>query len=194
MKSINQVRVQLDANSPELLKLDGKKHAVVAMIIKFSGDEPEVLMIERAHHEKDPWSGHLALPGGRVESQDAKPQDTAERETWEEIGVQLDGADLLGRLPDVRANNISITVSCFVYRLTAVPEFKLAPAEVADAFWFPLNAMNDPARAITIKHDTTKGHKSFPAVKVPGKSQPLWGITYKLLQDFLSIMPAEFPR
>ncbi len=191
MNPINQIRAQLAANSPKLVNMDGKRHAVVAMIIKFSEDEPEVLMIERAHHERDPWSGHLALPGGRVEAQDFQPQDTAERETWEEIGVRIDGADLLGRLSDIEADGISIAISCFVYSLTSVPKFKLESAEVADAFWFPINAMNDPERATTIRQDTTNGHRSFPAIKVPGKSQPLWGITYKLLQDFLSL---EFSR
>jgi 8-oxo-dGTP pyrophosphatase MutT (NUDIX family) len=64
----------------------------------------EVLLIQRAEREGDPWSGHIAYPGGRYSSTDASMQHTAERETIEEVGLDLRAhARLLGRLSNVPA-------------------------------------------------------------------------------------------
>jgi hypothetical protein len=50
----------------------------------------------------DPWSGHVAFPGGRAEPGDASPWHTAARETWEETGLDLLAAGrLLGTLDEL---------------------------------------------------------------------------------------------
>lgn len=183
MNSPRQLHRQLANRTPRLRDLDGKRHAAVAMIIRFVHDQPEVLLIERAHNEQDLWSGHLAMPGGRVEPVDKNPKETAKRETYEEIGVLLDNAWFLGRLSDVGSDGIPIVVSCFVFCVMEPIEVELNPVEVADAFWFPLRHMDDPSRSTTVDKIVADGRKSFPAINVRGKSQPLWGITHKLLSE-----------
>ena len=66
-------------------------HAAVALIVDTarSTQDPDIVFIERAAHEGDPWSGHVAFPGGRCESEDDGPSATAVRETREEIGIDL---------------------------------------------------------------------------------------------------------
>jgi len=49
---------------------------------------PEILFIERATRKTDRWSGHVALPGGKQELHE-DDQETAARETLEEIGLDL---------------------------------------------------------------------------------------------------------
>jgi 8-oxo-dGTP pyrophosphatase MutT (NUDIX family) len=79
----------------------------------------EVLLIQRAEREGDPWSGHIAYPGGRYSSTDASMQHTAERETIEEVGLDLRAhARLLGRLSNVPARRNGQRVACYVYALT----------------------------------------------------------------------------
>ena len=57
-----------------------RKGAAVAMILREAVEDVEMLFIERARHDSDPWSGHLAFPGGKVEEGE-QPQEAAERET-----------------------------------------------------------------------------------------------------------------
>ena len=68
-------------DDPELL------WAAVAIVL--APDPDAVLLIRRAERAGDPWSGHMALPGGRYEPKDPDLLGTALRETVEEVGVAL---------------------------------------------------------------------------------------------------------
>ena len=71
----------------QLTLSDPLRRAAVALILRDPGDGTlEFLMIKRADYEGDPWSGHVALPGGRHEQGDPTLEATAIRETWEETG------------------------------------------------------------------------------------------------------------
>lgn len=188
MHSLGAIRDRFSAKAPRLIAQPNWRHAAVAMLIHMDQEEGlQVLMIERAKDENDPWSGHLALPGGRVEDQDAHPRDAAERETLEEIGVSLGSAEFLGQLDDVDADRYPMIISCYVYGLEDQPDCSPNPIEVADIFWLPLSCLEEVERQRKINPVTDDPERSFPAVKVPGKTQPLWGITYKILKRFVSV-------
>ncbi|KAF9919868.1 hypothetical protein FBU30_010427 [Linnemannia zychae] len=114
---------------------------------------PEVLFIERATRKTDRWSGHVALPGGKREEADEDDQETAARETLEEIGLDL--ADLtqfrcLGALDDRElwtsfGRVFLMVLSPFVYiQLSpSTPPLKPQPDEVASVHWQPLSLFLD---------------------------------------------------
>ena len=55
-------------------------------------------------------AGQISFPGGRVEKYDLSPEDTALRETEEEIGLPRDRIETLGRLDDyITRTNFKIT-------------------------------------------------------------------------------------
>lgn len=63
------------------------QRSAVAMILQVREGELHILMIKRAEREGDPWSGHMAFPGGRMDKADAHGFAVAVRETEEEIGL-----------------------------------------------------------------------------------------------------------
>jgi ADP-ribose pyrophosphatase YjhB (NUDIX family) len=115
--SLADIRAALAAHAPQ--SLTGRRRAAVAVVLHDAGPSPEILFIERAERFGDPWSGQMAFPGGRVDPGDATARAAAERETLEEVGLDLAGAELLGRLGDVDAGVrvvAPLVLSAFVYR------------------------------------------------------------------------------
>src|SRR6186713_2279177 len=85
-------------------ELEQPRRAAVALVLAPSsaGEATlSLLLVRRSEREGDPWSGHMALPGGHAHPEDADLLHTARRETLEEVGVDLAGAELLGQLDDV---------------------------------------------------------------------------------------------
>ena len=81
---------------------EGAGRAAVALLLRPTWAEPELLLIRRAEREGDPWSGHMALPGGRAAPSDPDPVATAARESAEEVGIDPARAGrLLGALDEV---------------------------------------------------------------------------------------------
>jgi 8-oxo-dGTP pyrophosphatase MutT (NUDIX family) len=177
---------------------EGQTHAAVTLLLRpagegagsdATGDSAEILFIKRAERAGDPWSGHLAFPGGRAEKQDATLLDLAMREAAEEVGIDArHGGRLLGRLPPVRPLSTripSITVTPFVALAPpgAIP--RLQPAEVEEAFWMPLAALRGTGRSAVVRWEDREGTRELPAF--PSPKGPIWGITERILSQFLAL-------
>jgi 8-oxo-dGTP pyrophosphatase MutT (NUDIX family) len=123
------------------------KRSAVAMILQVRQGELHILMIKRAEREGDPWSGHMAFPGGRMDKGDAHGFAVAVRETEEEVGLTLGPVDkCIGRLTDLNARphrgTFGMAVSPFVFRLER--EVRFTPNyEVAEVVWVPLEFLLD---------------------------------------------------
>lgn len=167
----------------------GLARASVALILRPTPGDIEILLIERARVEGDPWSGHMALPGGRRES-DEDELRTAIRETHEEVGIDLDRVGMLiGRLDDVHpsAGGPRIAVSPFVFVVTSDVTAVANPREVAGTVWIPLEHLSDPASAAEHLHLLPEGGAlRFPALEY--HDYVIWGLTHRMLIQFLGIV------
>jgi 8-oxo-dGTP pyrophosphatase MutT (NUDIX family) len=195
--TIDRIRTAMPAHSPARLSPEGNAQAAVAMILREVAGSPEVFFIERARHERDPWSGHIAFPGGRVEPDDPSARHAAERETLEEVGIGLDAADYLGQLDDLSglaAAARNMVVSAHVYYV-ADPHPVEVNYEVASAFWTPVPQLLDPGRQIEYRVPILGHEREFPGVQVGDADQHvLWGLTYRFAQLFLAIFDEDFPE
>ncbi len=172
------------------------RQASVAVILREAATEVESLFILRATKEGDPWSGHMAFPGGHRDPPDETLRHTAERETFEEIGLDLaDNARFLGQINPVRANprgrSINLEVVPFVYTLE-VDDPELFPNhEVADVLWGSLSAMICGASFTHDERRMAAGHfHSFPGYAVG--DQIVWGLTFRMLQNFFELLDPAF--
>lgn len=162
--------------------------AAVAMLLR-PRTHVELLLIKRARHDADPWSGHIALPGGRREPEDSDLQGTAFRETAEETNIAVARIGrLLGSLDEVQPSTPAlppIVIAPFVVGVPANTSASPCPSEVDDAMWVPLPALRSPEAASRISIRTISGPESFPALEYRGFV--IWGLTHRILTQFLPL-------
>ena len=160
--------------------------AILLALRARSDGEPELLMIKRADAEGDPWSGHVACPGGRMEPDDRDLAVTAVRETFEETGVDVarDGR-LLGHLDDISPRTPAlppIVIRPYVALVRAGVE--IAPSrEVAAAFWVPVSALREQT-AWGIGRVQVGSVLREVSVFQHGE-YIVWGLTERVLRQFL---------
>jgi 8-oxo-dGTP pyrophosphatase MutT (NUDIX family) len=147
----------------------------------------EILVIRRAENELDPWSGHMALPGGGREPGDESVYDTARRETLEEIGVDLGDGRFLGRLDDVGPQTMpgQLVVSAIVVAIDAEPG-PLDTREVVEALWVPVDRLVDEEVEIP------EFPGSWPAFTYKDH-YVIWGLTHRILTQLWSLIPHGTP-
>ncbi|NVN90827.1 MAG: CoA pyrophosphatase [Desulfuromonadales bacterium] len=174
--------------SVELLCDDGgKTRAAVAMILRQGKRGVELLFIQRSRHENDPWSGNVAFPGGKVE-QGEESRQAAERETIEEIGLDLNCGIYLGQMPVVRGSYLPVQVSCFVYWMSAAPVELVLNGEVFDTYWADLDDLDNQAHHLIAPVRFRGEEFEVPAIKLSWPGSPvLWGLTYRLVMHFLEM-------
>lgn len=192
MIDLEQIRTGLTAQPPQLLTEEDFRRAAVAMLLREQTGETEVLFIRRAEYELDPWSGDLAFPGGCMDPTDSTPRAAAERETREEIGLDLLPQHYLGRSDDLVGAYLSIHISCFVYHLPEEVAFRLN-SEVVDLFWVPFSTLLDPSRNRLHEFHYRGRERRHPVIDLSEWSErPLWGITYRLLENFIGRFNLSF--
>jgi 8-oxo-dGTP pyrophosphatase MutT (NUDIX family) len=192
--AIARIRDALAVSPSQQVDDPTRPRAAVAVVLREGADGPELLLIERAKHPEDPWSGPMAFPGGRVDPGDADPQSAAERETLEEVGLPLAGAELLGRLDDIEGRQggrkLSLVISAHVYHCTRPGELTLNH-EVASALWVPIERLHDAAYHV----DYATPHGAYPGILVgEPERHVVWGLTYRFLEIFLAVLGRPLPQ
>ena len=166
-----------------------RRAAILLALRMGPAGEPEVLMIKRADAERDPWSGHVALPGGRMEPADRDLAETAMRETLEETAVDVvrDGR-LLGTLDDLSPRTPTLAplvIRPYVALVRA--DVAIVPShEVAAAFWVPLTVLRS-ADAWGVGMVRVRDGERRVTVFRHGP-YTVWGLTERVLRQFLTYL------
>lgn len=154
--------------------------AATAVVVVPGDHGAEIAFIRRSERRGDPWSGHMALPGGRRDAEDVDLAATARRETREEIGVDL--GEHVARLPDQTGRTSHGLVAAFVHVLDHRPPLRPEPREVAEALWIPLHRLVDPATSVRVRWTGI----ALPAIDHDGRV--IWGLTHRIVQSFLGAL------
>lgn len=174
----DHLKARIEAAAPA--EHDADARAAVATIVRAHDRGPQVLLIQRAEHPDDPWSGHMAFPGGRHEADDPSLHHTAVRETAEEIGLPLPKhADPLGAMDDVPTHTTGLVVRPYVFWLRETPPLTLDRSEVAAVHWADLGAMMRGERDTTHEFPWKGQRHRLPAYEVGDRV--VWGLTYRML-------------
>lgn len=157
--------------------------AAVAVVL--APDPDALLLIRRAERPGDPWSGHMALPGGRQEPTEPDLLTTAVRETAEEVGLALGRDQSIGSLDDVVPRTPvlpPIAVRPYVFALPHRPLLSLNP-EVAAARWVPLDLLLHPDTYNAVRLEIRGESREFPAFRLD--DSVVWGMTERILSSLL---------
>jgi len=184
-----RLKLRLAAHEPVADPGDASlRWAAVAVVLVPSPDA--VLLIRRADRTGDPWSGHMALPGGRRDPEDEDLVATAVREAFEEVGLRLNRADLLGGLDDVVPRSPvlpPIAVRPFVFALAERPPLTPNP-EVAAVRWVHLDHVLHPETYHSARLEIRGEPREFPAYRVD--ESIVWGMTERILTALLAQLRA----
>jgi len=189
--TIDDFRSGLDGHAPQKIPdFEGMTRAAVAAILRAADAGPELLFIHRAENLHDPWSGHMAFPGGKVDAVDADPLAAALRETREEVGLDLAAvARPVGRLSEVRAvgrgRPLSMVISPFVFELLTTPELA-TNHEVAAVVWVPVAFLADHDNRETMPYRRYGMSLELPCYRFRGHL--IWGLTLGMVDDLLRLV------
>ena len=189
--SVDRIAGAVRARPPRMADREepGFWEAAVAIVLRETGGKaPEALFIERAVREGDPWSGQVALPGGRRDEGEAGLDDTVVRETREETGLDLRAhGELFGPLDEFRTRSPAlpaVIVRPYVARIDGARV--IVPSdEVSSYFWVPLDALFDPANT----RPTNVVARGFTMWRdaIHYEGRVIWGMTEVILRTFQEV-------
>ena len=197
MLSIAHIKSRLQAHRPERFSpKSNTRQAAVAVVLRERDNATEVLFIKRAEKDGDPWSGHMAFPGGHLEPQDADLTAAAMRETHEEIGLVIERSDLIGELSQQRAaprgRPLNMLVAPYVFEIDGDPSFDLN-FEVDEVVWTQLAPMHTGDNHTIENRPVAGTPTSFNGYRLAG-GHFVWGLTYRMVQSFFEVLDPDYVR
>ena len=155
--------------------------AAVVLLLKSVGRNIKVLFVKRVENPNDPWSGQIALPGGKRDAKDRNLKQTVIRETFEETHINLhEGCRFLGAMePLWSTRRPDMKILPFVVLLKKKKPISLNE-ELTGYFWALLKEL--------AKHrGTTKfSFGEYPAYII--ENHVVWGLTYRILNKLINII------
>jgi len=153
-------------------------NSAVALLLKSKRNDFDLLLVKRVKNPSDPWSGQMALPGGKRAPKDVSLKDTVMRETMEETGIKLDDCRFLGVLTAISSEpKPEIKILPFIILLEDEPKLKLNKEELESFIWVPFEELVQ-----------SKGIVEFSFGKVPAyifADTIVWGVTYRIMSNFI---------
>jgi 8-oxo-dGTP pyrophosphatase MutT (NUDIX family) len=182
MSSLNRIRELMEKVS---LKTSIPSSVLILFYPSVSRNEPTFVLIQRPEYN-GVHGGQISLPGGRYEKEDKKLEITALRESREEVGVDPESVELIGRISDLYIPPSNFLVTPFIGITMHRPEFVPDPEEVAEIIEIPLKKLLDPKSRKTVKMKLFTGLSiNAPCYEINGYR--IWGATAMILSEMKEI-------
>ncbi|MBS1772709.1 MAG: CoA pyrophosphatase [Bacteroidetes bacterium] len=173
---------------PSVIPDDARLSAVMALLFP-KNDELNLLLIKRVNDGRA-HGGQIAFPGGRKEDADTTLQDTALRETFEEVGIPAEQIEVLGSLTSLYIPVSYSMVHPYVGYLQQPPEPTINPSEVQYVFDVPLKEFFVSEKKI-ITHITPL---AFPDITIKAPAYQwdadhlVWGATAMIIAELEALI------
>ncbi len=161
--------------------------AAVLMAFTERNDQLHLLLTERTHTVRD-HPGQVAFPGGVAEAHDRDLEQTALRESDEEIGLRADQVEVVGYLtaqPIITGYAVLPVVGFFDPGFIA----RTDPREVAGVFQVPLGFLLDPANQQAMQRE--KDGVVLHMYEFHYDGHRIWGATALMIGQFIAALTGE---
>lgn len=128
-------------------------------------------------------AGQIALPGGQIEDKETA-EETALRETNEEIGIPSDKINILGRLSSFYVEVSRFLIIPIVGWINEKPIFSVNPSEVEKTIIFPVEKLKPPYS--TSQKQIFGEELTVPCIKYD--NEIIWGATAMILSEFYNLI------
>lgn len=162
----------------------GLTEAAVLIPILCKDGEYHILFTQRSDQVPQ-HKGQISFPGGGRTETDNTLQDTALRESREEIGLEAKDAEILGELDDTPTATSGFNISPFVAFIPYPYKFTLSPFEISEIFSIPVSALLNKANRKKERY-TFKG-KVFINNSYEYDGRVIWGATARIVEQLLEI-------
>jgi len=163
-----------------------KLAGVMILLYPKADNDIHFVLIERQGHPLDPHQHQISLPGGKKELNESI-EETAVRETFEEIGVHPNLIQTIGTLSSVFVGVSNFLIHPFIGVVKEAPKFILEPAEVKTLLEIPLNHIlidqNIKETDMNVRGLELKGVPYFDLAK-----KEVWGATAMVLSEFRDVL------
>jgi len=135
----------------------------------------------------------MAFPGGRTDVTDRDSHHTAERETLEEVALDLSGALRLGSLDELRPGRQRGSLEaiyCHAYWLDGPRPELQENYEVAATVWVPLGELTNTERFIEYYY--AQSDSTWPGIQLDDPAQVVWGLTLRFLAGLFARLDLDF--
>jgi 8-oxo-dGTP pyrophosphatase MutT (NUDIX family) len=183
---VSQIQQALSDYTPKKLAQPTASPAAVLILVRVGVGEPQIVFTERTH-QVEHHKGQVSFPGGACDDDDASPEATALRETFEEIGVRPDDVRLLGRLDDmVTISNFRVTPFVGVITSESSYDYKPNDEEVASIIEVPLSFLLDEQNMELEVRQHAGREVLVPAFAYDGHR--IWGATARMTHQLVELI------
>jgi 8-oxo-dGTP pyrophosphatase MutT (NUDIX family) len=162
----------------EILAREQPIRPAAVLIPVIDRPQPTVLLTQRAAHLND-HAGQISFPGGKIDTTDASPLDTALREADEEVGLAREFIDPIGYL-DLYGTSFGFRILPTVARVRPGFTLRVNASEVDDAFEVPLAFLMNPANHQLHSKEFRGMERTYYAM--PYGERYIWGATAGILR------------
>lgn len=173
----------------ELLKtnIENAKKAAVLILFVPKNDEAHFIIIKRNSYN-GVHSAQIAFPGGKPEISDENLEDTAKRETWEEIGFEIQNINIINCLSDVYIQPSDFLVTPFLAYSLENSNYLLDPKEVVQLFEIPVKHLLDDSFETIYNIQTSYSNQKIEVPAFLFENEIVWGATAMMLAEVKAIL------
>ncbi|MEM9331171.1 MAG: CoA pyrophosphatase [Pseudomonadota bacterium] len=154
-----------------------KKAAVLIGFIERNG-EAHVILTKRTEKLAN-HSGQIAFPGGKIDASDPSPEAAALREAWEEIGLDINEVEILGKLPDYHSGS-GFKINPVLGLVSSDADFEINADEVEYMFDVPLRFLMNPKNHVKASKFFRGAHRHY--YEMPFENHYIWGVTAGMIR------------